>query len=96
MSVTSSGESPMSMFELLGEHVAPACDFPNAPRDGLITEYDSGLFKESITPSLVHNAVKENYCFIFWMKIKRGPRKERGPDTVKKQIKPKPQFRLSF
>lgn len=33
--VTSSGESPMSTFELLGEHVAPTRDFPNALRDGL-------------------------------------------------------------
>ena len=96
MSITSSGESPMSMSELLGEHVAPAHNFPNAPRDWLIIEYDQGLFKESITPSLVHSAVKENYCFIFWMKSNRGPRKERGPDTVKKQVKPRPHFRLSF
>lgn len=46
--------------------------------------------RESITPSLVHNAVKANYCVIFWMKTTEVLGRKEAQTVVKKQVKPKP------
>ena len=91
VSVTSFGENPNVCIWTPLRTCGPSRRLSWPPCDGLMSEHDPGLCKESVTPFPVRNAIKGTYYSIFWVTSNRGPRKERGQDTVKERVEQKPQ-----